>query len=317
VTENPVVRTPFANVLVTTAALCLAVTTFTSVARATDPERVEWSQDWPRVRLVEGLNIIALTVASYEIDDTLQSPRHPNWTRPILFDEWARHAFRAQTRPAQATARDVGDYLYKGGVLAPYIVDVYLVALGVHQNFDVAIQMALINLQSLGIAGVVSLGTERWVGRQRPYARDCGPDSVARNASGQPLLNRCGSRYDNQSFYSGHAAAVATMAGLTCAHHQHLPLYGGGVADLAPCVLMTAVATYTGMNRVIADKHWASDVVVGWSVGALSGYVLPSLLHYGFKSGRPVAEAKVAGMRMVPVPEAYAGGAGVGIVGVF
>jgi membrane-associated phospholipid phosphatase len=299
------------------AAVWSTIVTMSSPALGTDPERVEWSQDWPRVRLVEGLDIIAVTVASYTISANLKPPVRPNWTRPILFDQWARHEFRGRTRRTQKTARDVGDNLYKVVVFGPYIVDVYVVALGVHQSADVAIQMLLINLQSLGIAGVASLGTERWVGRQRPYARDCGPDGVVRSKSGQPLANSCEGRADNQSFSSGHAAATATMAGLTCVHHQHLPLYGGGVADLAPCVLMTAASLYTGMSRLISDRHWASDVVVGWGVGALSGYVLPSLLHYGFGSQRAIGETRVAGMWMVPVPAAYPGGAGLGMVGVF
>jgi hypothetical protein len=299
------------------AALCSVVATITPGAQATDPDRVEWSKDWPRVHLVEGLNIIALTAASYAINAHWKPPVHSNWTRPIWFDSWARDEFRGQTRRGQQTARDVGDYLYKGAVLAPYIVDVYVVALGVHESSDVAIQMLLMNLQSLGITGVASLAAERGMGRSRPYVRDCGPDGVVRGESGQPLMNQCVGRNDNQSFWSGHAAATATMAGLTCAHHQHLPLYGGGIADLAPCLLMTGVSVTVGMSRLVSDRHWASDVLVGWGVGGLSGYVLPSLLHYGFGGRGPVGETRVAGMWMVPVPAAYPDGAGLGVVGVF
>jgi hypothetical protein len=32
-----------------------------------------------------------------------------------------------------------------------------------------------------------------------------------------------------QSFISGHTLMAFTGAGLICAHHSHLPLYGGGV----------------------------------------------------------------------------------------
>ncbi len=291
--------------------------TITPRAQATDPDRVEWSPDWPRVHLVEGLDIVALTVASYEINAHWKPPVHSNWTRPILFDSWAREEFRGQTRREQQTARDVGDYLYKGAVLAPYIVDAYVVALGVHQSADVAIEMVLMNLQSLGITGVTSLAAERGIGRARPYVRDCGPDGAARSESGRLLMNHCVGRNDNQSFWSGHAAATATMAGLTCVHHQHLPLYGGGVADLVPCLLMSGISIGVGMTRLVSDRHWASDVLVGWSVGALSGYVLPSLLHYGFRSRGPVGETRVAGMRLVPVPEAFPDGAGLGVAGVF
>jgi membrane-associated phospholipid phosphatase len=284
-------------------------------ASAADPDRVEWSPDWPRVRLVEVLDVIALTLASYEIDAQWPPPHSGSWRGGILFDGAVRDALRGRTYDAQSTAASLSDTLYKAGVIAPYVVDVYFVGLGIHQNADVAIQMLLIDMQSLGAAGVVSLAAEHAVGRARPYFEDCGADNVVRDASGRPLFNTCGTGIDFQSFYSGHAAATATMAGLTCAHHQHLPLYGGGLADLAPCLVMIGTSLTTGVARVVADRHWASDVVTGWGVGALAGYVLPSVLHYGFSSGRPLGAVQVGGARLVPVPQAYVAGAGVALVG--
>jgi membrane-associated phospholipid phosphatase len=136
-----------------------------------------------------------------------------------------------------------------------------------------------------------------------------------RTASGVPLYH-CG-RNANKSFVAGHVAAVTTMAALTCVHHQHLPLYGGGVADLAPCVLMIGASGFEGVARMVADKHWASDVLLGWTVGALSGYVVPSLMHYGFTSGHPIGEVHFASVYAIPVAQAYPGGAGLGMAGFF
>lgn len=286
-------------------------------ASAADPNRVEWSPDWPRVRLAEVVDVFALTIASYEISARWPAPTRPNWRGPILFDNAVRNLVRGRTYAAQATASHMADDLYKGGVLAPYIVDVFVVDLSIHQNADVALQMLLINLQSLGLTGVVTLGAEHAVARARPYTQDCGPDGVVRDSEGRPLFNHCGVSGDFQSFYSGHSAATATMAGLTCVHHQHLPLYGGGFADLAPCLLMIADSVATGMGRLISDVHYSSDVLIGWGVGALSGYVLPSLLHYGFGDGRPVGEVQVGSALVVPAPQAYPGGAGLGVVGIF
>jgi hypothetical protein len=204
-----------------------------------------------------------------------------------------------------------------GGVLAPYIVDVYVVALGIHQSVDVAVQMLLMNLQSLGLAGVSTLAAERSFGRARPFTQDCGPDGQVRDASGRPLFNRCEGNVDSEEFWSGHAAATATMAGLTCVHHQHLPLYGGGLADLAPCMFMMGASAATGIGRMVADRHWASSVIVGWGVGALSGYVLPSILHYGFTAGHPLGEVRLDGAVFIPVAQVHAGGAGLGLAGFF
>ncbi|MEO8874525.1 MAG: hypothetical protein ABI461_02975, partial [Polyangiaceae bacterium] len=224
-----------------------------SNARAKDPDRVEWSKDWPRVRLVEVINVVGLTLASYLISAEWTPPSQSRWSGPILFDKAVRSVLKGQTLSAQSSAADMADYFYKFGTLAPYVVDVYAVALGVHQNADVALQMLLINIQSLGLSGVVTLASERVVARARPYVPDCGAGGMVRDATGKLLLNTCDHVGDDASFYSGHAAATMTMAGTTCVHHQHLPLYGGGFPDLLPCLVMLGMSGATGIGRIVAD----------------------------------------------------------------
>jgi membrane-associated phospholipid phosphatase len=301
------------TVAIALSALC---TLSAKPAKAEIPSRLKWNPSWPRVSTAEVINVVGLTFASYAISTYWEPPRQPAWRGGILFDNWMRDALRGRSYSVQSNAADISDFLFKAGVLAPILVDVWLVGLGVHQDADVSLQMLLIDAQSLAIAGVVSLTAEHAVGRARPYTGDCSREGKVLNASGQLLFNSCDNNDQNfQSFYSGHSAAVATMAGLTCVHHQHLPLYGGGFADLVPCLLMMGTAVGTGVTRVIADKHWASDVVAGWGVGAFSGYVLPSLLHYGFGNGRAAGEVSIGGAHAVPVLQAYRGGVGIGVVG--
>jgi len=92
------------------------------------------------------------------------------------------------------------------------------------------------------------------------------------------------------SFFSGHSSVAFTSAGLTCAHHQRLPLYGGGAADAAACGAMIAVALSTASFRVLADEHYMSDILVGSAVGFAAGYGLPTLLHYGW--GNPGSNSR-------------------------
>jgi membrane-associated phospholipid phosphatase len=301
------------------AALAVALVTLSSHALAEDPTRVEWSPDWRHFQLWEGLDVIAFGAGSLLISIEASPQSTPHWTGGILFDNWARNALRGHTESTQATAAHITDDLYLGSIVAPFLADVWVVAFGIDQAAEVGTEMALIDAQSLGVAGLLSITAEKTVGRARPFVADCGSDGIVRDGSGNPLYNQCQhGGEDYQSFFSGHAAVTAAMAGVTCVHHQHLPLYGGGWADLTPCLVMVGVSLGTGIGRVVADKHWASDVITGWSLGFLSGYVLPSLLHYGFGRGpHAVGEFKVAGARMVPVPSVYAGGAGMGLVGTF
>jgi membrane-associated phospholipid phosphatase len=288
----------------------------TGTALASDPDRVEWSPDWPKFRLLEGIGTIAFAAGTVAFNE-LEPRTEPHWRGGILFDDWVRGELRGESRTTQANAARVSDYIYLGSLVVPNVIDIGVVALGIHRRADVALQMLLINLQSFGIAGVLSVGSEHLVGRARPYTADCGADGSVRDRSGKPLFNACGGSQDYLDFFSGHTAAASTMAGLTCVHHQHLPLYGGGVADLAPCVLMIGASLADGAGRLVADKHYASDVIVGWGVGAFAGYVVPSLLHYGFGSGRKVASVQTDGITLMPAPQVYPSGAGLGMVGVF
>jgi membrane-associated phospholipid phosphatase len=71
-----------------------------------------------------------------------------------------------------------------------------------------------------------------------------------------------------------------TGAGLLCVYHEELPLYGGGAWDVAACVEGITVGVGVGVLRLMADRHYVSDVMVGGAIGFVSGYALPRLLHF-------------------------------------
>ena len=281
-------------------------------AGAADPEKVEWSPDWPRVHLAEGITAVALTVADTLIDQQIPYPSSAEWRGGILFDDAVRNALHGKTASALSTASTLSDWFFKAGTLVPFLVDDYFATLSVHLNADVAIQLLLIDLESYGVSGLVSLTAEHLVGRARPYTEDCG----ARDPSSGQLLHTCGTSNDARSFYSGHATATAATAGLVCVAHQHLPLFGGGFADLAPCLVMIGVSAGAGILRIVYDEHWASDVIVGWAAGFASGYLLPAALHFGF-GGRLPGEIVAGGVRAVPTLLPYPEGLGAGFLGLF
>jgi hypothetical protein len=290
-----------------------------TVARADPPafnSELTWSDSWRRVRLWEAIDAVALTVGDTEFEDHVPLPTRAIWTKPILFDSWARNVFRGHTAAVQSFASTSTDLMYKVGAFVPFVVDDYFAAAGLHQNVDVAAQLTIIDFQSDGIAGLVSLAAEHGVGRQRPYVLSCGPNGLELDPQGH-LLHACGTANDFRSFYSGHATATSVTASLVCLHHQHLALFGGGFADLAPCLVMIAVSAATGLLRLTYDEHWASDVVVGWADGFLSGYVLPSLMHFGFGNHGPIGEVRSGSLDMFPTLMARQGGTELGVVGVF
>jgi membrane-associated phospholipid phosphatase len=288
------------------------------VARAeprVDPEQVEWSPTWPRVKWWEVTAAVALTFGDTLFEDRAPLPTHASWNSPILFDTWARDTFRGRTAALQAFASTTSDILYKAGALVPFLVDDYFAATSVHLNAEVGWQLAAIDLQSYGIAGLISLSAEHAVGRARPYTESC-VNGYVFDGQGH-LMQTCGTGNDYRSFFSGHTTATGTAAGLVCVHHQHLPLFGGGFADLAPCLFMIGLSATTGVLRLVYDEHWASDLIVGWATGVFSGYVLPSIMHFGFGSGRPLGEVHSGSLDFVPTFLPAPGGGELGAVGVF
>ena len=133
-----------------------------------------------------------------------------------------------------STAARWSDALIVIGAAQPVLIDPLFVVWIGDSNPDVAWQMTVLNAQAHAISNFVTHATKRLADRARPYVQTCDGPEPDRS---------CGSDSDYEAFFSGHASTAATSAGLNCAHHTNLPLYGGGFADTAACVFGIGIAT--------------------------------------------------------------------------
>jgi membrane-associated phospholipid phosphatase len=140
--------------------------------------------------------------------------------------------------------------------------------------------MTWMNAEAYGTSGLATWILFALVGRARPSFREC----EARTTD-DPL---CRSGI-SAGFPSGHTASAFTAAGLACAHHSNVPLYGGGVPDLMACFGALAVATGAGTMRLVGDRHYATDGLAGAAIGLAAGYAMPTFLHYRARA-RPAEE---------------------------
>jgi membrane-associated phospholipid phosphatase len=241
----------------------------------TAPERapdLEWNPAWPKFRHWEYVLTIGLLAATPSLG-ALDGPPVPRWRGGILFDDFADEHFVLGDRDDRARVAEVSDYVWYATQAFPLIIDAVLTAGIIRQHYEVALQLALIDVQAMLITGFVSRMLHVFVGRDRPSAARCETepeyDSFCSSSRGR-----------NAGFYSGHTALAFTGAGLTCAHHTMLPLWGGGAADAAACVGTLLAATSVGVMRQLSNRHYLSDIIIGAGAGFAIGYGLPMLLHF-------------------------------------
>jgi membrane-associated phospholipid phosphatase len=231
------------------------------------------------------------------------------WTsHGFLFDEPARKAVRIRGEGWRLNVRDTSDVLLSISTTYPFLVDAMLVAWWHRGSATVAKQMALINAETFAITAAIQGTVSGLVNRERPYGRECS-DTTTFGATDDCI------RYNRyRSFFSGHTAMAFAGAMLTCAHHANLPLYGTRGADRAACVTHVAVAFTIGTMRMLADMHYASDVMTGAIIGTSVGLAVPYLFHYhGASSTEETTATRSvwAGVRVIPMPT------GLAVIGVF
>lgn len=207
----------------------------------------------------------------------------------ILFDHAVRADLRAGDAETRRHFRTVGDYTYHLSPLIP-VIDVLAVAAIGHRDRKLAQNLELVTLEAFSYTGFAAFVSTEIFARARP-------DSACQS-------HDCNA--DTQSFFSGHAAISATAAGLVCANHSRISLYGAAWADAAICGLSAINAVVTATTRVVADRHYASDVIVGAGLGFGIGYAIPVLLHYSH-SGTSIALG----------PDRTCGGTCIGVSGTF
>jgi membrane-associated phospholipid phosphatase len=259
----------------TASAALLSLLAATSRADSLDaPKRAPtrtsmWKRHWPTFSPAEGVATVAAS-AGTALLFSLKPPKDPRWEGGILFDDGVRSGLRLHSADARRQVRAWGDLPYYAAPLIPLIIDPVVASWLARGDGKTALNLELIGLEAFSYAGLFSFVSTRASRRERPDSSEC------RRAHDDP--SEC--EVDTESFYSGHTTIAAASAGLVCANHRAMPLWGHPVADAGACALATTGALASGVSRIASDRHYASDVVAGFGVGFGVGYAIPTLLHY-------------------------------------
>lgn len=249
----------------------------TLLARAGD---TRWSgEEWPWRRASTGeyvaVSLAAATTAYFEIRNS-REPGKARWKAHNGFDESIRDVMRLKSQSARDGTQLASDAIMGVMIGAP-IIETFA-TLGVRDSrWDAQWQTQFINIESFVLTSLVSSMMQNLLTRERPFVRNC------RNGDCEgDLLNR--------SMPSGHVAFAFTGAGLLCNHHKYQAIYEDPSVGRTICATGIGVSVLDGVLRIMADRHYATDVAVGTVIGLFSGFALPRLLHYSHPL-QPVAQS--------------------------
>ena len=221
-----------------------------------------------------GLFAVSMTAATATVVERLNL-REPKWYTPGRFDLAARDALKAPTEPGETNtaAARTSDVLVFG--VAPAVVIGSTLAWGLTAPVDGRRAKAKLIFEDLAVVGeafALSFTTVNvlkvTVGRRRPF--------VWSGAEADPavVVPYDEEKDQNASFPSGHAASAFSIAvsGATIASMRRYKHWRLAWLGLIP-------ATAVPFLRVVADKHYMSDVLVGTAIGTAFGVAIPLLVH--------------------------------------
>lgn len=257
-----------------------------------------WDPRWPKFRpseyVLTGVTGSAALVLYFGVHDA-QTPRG---TGGILFDDYFREALRLRAPSQRDLARTVSDWTAISAMSWAIAVDSLAVPLA-RGSAELSGQMLLMDTEAFSVSTLITTLIFKTVARARPSYAECAKD---------PKYDPLCKLHATGSFPSGHTNTAFTAAGLSCAHHLHVPLYGDRLADVLACVGTLTLATTTGTLRILGDRHYATDVLVGALIGFTIGYGMPTLLHYGNVQGNASTPSTTQALdRIVPLGPTISG----------
>ena len=272
-------------------ALTLAAQTAEPIAPAAPAQRTPRPLAWsPAADVSLTAVFAALWLTSEYAFKSQLAPTTCHWCATNALDLGAR-GIRAPTLAGQKTADAAsGVFSY---VLAPVValgLDWVLTWRGNGTWKDAAVDTLLV-LEAVMLSQTINQSVKFIAGRERPFVAALSADEKL--TTSQPVDN-------NLSFYSGHTAfafsvvaASATVARLRGSSKWWVILAAG-----------LPIAATAGILRMVADKHYLSDVVNAAGISSAIAIAIPMLFH------RPIDVGPVHAL-VVPT------GPGVSLVGRF
>lgn len=237
--------------------LGLSLTTFNQdINNSETPYFVSFQNELPYLIGLTGLFSVGLVLQQTNKEDPFTIDELNNLDRNTInsFD-------RGATLNSSKKARSASDILFNLSMGLPTVVFL----LNKHTRSDV-LPLFVMGAESFLISGGLNLVAKHVFNRARPYTYN--PDfSLETRTNGSSRL----------SFFSGHtsqaSAATFFIAKVISDYHPDMNL-GLKIGMWSTAVMIPAV---TGYLRVESGRHYNTDVIAGFAIGAIAGWIVPHL----------------------------------------
>ena len=220
---------------------------------------------WRKAGVAEYVTVSIAAVGTAFFESQNREPDDAKWRDTNGFDEKMRDILRLKSRTARDATQLASEFIMGVMIAAPFLET--FSTLGVRDSsWSAQWQTQMVNVESFTFTSLVSSLMQNLLTRERPFVRNC--------ENGE-----CEGYLKNRSMPSGHMAFALTGAGLICTHQKYQEIYDPE-SERTLCATGIGIAVADGLLRIVSDRHYTTDVLVGAAIGYFSGFVLPRWLHY-------------------------------------
>lgn len=227
-------------------------THFSTYAQDDSPYEVSWAVDGPWVGAGLGLNALGLYLIHNKDELTTEELSRLSKDDIFFADRWVAGNY-------SASADDLSYYPFYGSFAAPIVMMLSDRAQRSHPA-----QISIMFIESMSLTGALFTISAGLVDKPRPLVYN----------ENLPIQQRIEDGAQ-RSFFGGHTAATAAATFFTAKIWNDFhpdspatPFVWGAAA---------AVPAWVGYLRHKAGKHFLTDNLIGYGVGALSGIIVPEL----------------------------------------
>ncbi len=227
-------------------------TTFSSYSQTISPYETNWAVDGAWIGAGVGLNVLGLLAIKNKEPLTREQLNSLSKDDVFTVDRWAAGNFSKR-------ADNLSYYPFYGSFTLPII----MMLLDENQREDTE-QISVLFVETMATTGALFTMSAGYIHRSRPLVYNTAlPDEERMDNDAQ------------RSFFAGHVAATAAATFFAAkVFHDFNP-----ASRATPYVwtAATLIPTWVGYLRIKSGKHFITDSLIGFGVGAMAGILIPEI----------------------------------------